>query len=188
MHDANLLLKQWRGGDLTARDQLFEVLYEELRQISAALLRAESATSLSTGDLVNEAVIRLIRLDRIEWSDKTHFLAIAARAMRRALVDQARSKAANKRQHHKVTLLTQTDDQRLDRIDLDALDKALIRLAVIDEQKVAIIEMRYFGGLTIEEIAESTSLSEATVKRQWRVARAWLYSALNEQANAFIQP
>lgn len=185
--EADELLKAWRGGDLTARDRLFDLLYDELRQISAALLRSESRTSLSTGDLVNEAVLRLIRLERIEWSDKAHFLAISARAMRRALIDNARRKQSDKRQHQKVTLITRLGDGRADKIELDALDKALIRLSIIDEEKAAIVEMRYFGGLTVEEIAEVTGQSEATVKRHWRVARAWLRDAMKDSGDAFAQ-
>ena len=104
--DAKHLLDAWRDGDDSARDRLFTLLYTELRQISAALLRAESKTSLSTGDLVNEAVLRLMRMNEIDWNDKAHFLALAARAMRRSLIDHARRKNSDKRRHDKVTLIT----------------------------------------------------------------------------------
>ena len=142
------LLDAWREGDLASRDRLFELLYSELRQVSAALLRSESNASLSTGDLVHEAVVRLIHLDRIEWTDKAHFLALAARAMRRALIDHARKKKSGKR--------------------------------VIDAQKAEIVELRYFGGLSLEDISEVTGASISTIKRQWRVARAWLLDCLND--------
>lgn len=174
------LLDAWRGGDLGARDRLFDLLYTELRQISAALIRAESNNSLSTGDLVNEAVIRLMRLDQIEWADKAHFLALAARAMRRVLIDHARKKKSDKRHHHKVTLVTRVAGAGVDRIELDVLEKSLIRLNILDADKAEIVEMRYFGGLTLEEIAEVKDISESTVKRSWRVARAWLLDSLNE--------
>lgn len=178
--DTSVLLSAWRAGDMTARDRLFELLYTELRQISAALLRGERNASLSTGDLVNEAVLRLMHLDRIEWSDKSHFLALAARAMRRALIDHARKKQSDKRQHERVTLVTNLPDAHLKRIELDVLEKALIRLAAIDAEKAEVVELRYFGGLTLDEIADVTGASTSTVKRTWRVARAWLLDALNE--------
>jgi RNA polymerase sigma factor (TIGR02999 family) len=175
---AKALLTAWRGGDTTARDQLFDLVYRELRQISAALLRAERNTSLSTGDLVNEAVLRLIKLDRIEWADKAHFLALSARAMRRALVDHARRKRTDKRQHDKVTLMTQIHGGGVEQLELDRLDKALIRLQAIDAERAEIVELRYFGGMSLEEVAEVMGMSDSTVKRHWRVARAWLADAM----------
>ncbi len=177
--ETKALLQAWRKGDTNARDTLFELLYGELRQVSAALLRAESNNSLSTGDLVNEAAIRLIRLDQIDWADKSHFLALSARAMRRVLIDHARKKKSNKRHHHKVTLVTRLEGSA-QRIDMDVLEKALIRLAILDAEKAGIVELRYFGGMSLPEIAEVTGTSESTVKRQWRVARAWLLDAMRE--------
>lgn len=178
--DTKELLTAWRGGDLDARNQLFDLLYTELRQISAALLRTESNSSLSTGDLVNEAVLRLMRLDQIEWTDKAHFLALSARAMRRSLIDHARKKQSDKRQHHKVTLITNLGGEGLKRVELDTLEKALIRLGILDEEKAEIVELRYFGGMTLDEISEVTGSSVSTVKRNWRVARAWLLDAMTE--------
>lgn len=177
---AKRLLDAWRAGDLAARDQLFTQLYSELRQISAGLIRSERNLSLSTGDLVNEAVIRLMRVDSVEWADKVHFLALAARAMRRVLIDHARKKHSDKRQHHRVTLVSRLSDGSTDRIEMDVLEKALIRLSVIDPEKAEIVELRYFGGMTLEEIAEIRGVSEATIKRSWRVSRAWLLDCLNE--------
>ena len=178
--DTKALLDAWRAGDADARDQLFKVLYSELRQVSAALLRAERNASLSTGDLVNEAVLRLINLNKIEWADKTHFLALSARAMRRVLIDHARKKNTNKRRHEKVTLITRIAGAGPERLDLDTLDKALIRLAAIDENKAEIVELRYFGNMTLEEVAEVTGQSVSSVKRSWRVARAWLFEAMKQ--------
>jgi RNA polymerase sigma factor (TIGR02999 family) len=177
--ETQVLLQDWRRGDTAARNVLFDRLYIELRQISAALLRAESNNSLSTGDLVNEAVLRLIQLDRIDWQDRAHFLALSAKAMRRTLIDHARKKKADKREHQKVTLVTrfESDPQN---IDLDSLEKALIRLNALDEEKANIVELRYFGGLSLSEIGEILGTSESTVKRQWRVARAWLMDALKD--------
>lgn len=176
------LLDRWRSGETEARDELFQLLYSELRQVSAALLRTERNTSLSTGDLVNEAVIRLIKLNRIEWADKSHFLALSARAMRRVLIDHARMKNTDKRQHQKVTLVTRLDDGQ-HRMDMDVLEKSLIRLAAIDPDKASIVEQRYFGGMTLEDIAEVAGTSESSVKRQWRIARAWLLDAMKEAQN-----
>lgn len=172
------LLSRWKAGDSAARDDLFELLYQDLRQVSAALLRAESNNSLSTGDLVNEATIRLIGIKQIDWQDKSHFLALAARAMRRVLIDHARKKGSDKRRHQKVTLVTRFEGSQ-QRVDIDLLEKSLIRLSVIDEDKAKIVEMRYFGGMSLQDIAEIFGTSESTIKRQWRVARAWLLHAMN---------
>lgn len=184
--DSKVLLDRWRAGDVAARDQLFSLLYTELRQVSAALLRAESNASLSTGDLVNEAAIRLLRLEQIEWADKSHFLALSARAMRRVLIDHARKKKSDKRHHYKVTLVTRIQGVA-QRIDMDVLEKCLIRLSVIDADKASIVELRYFGGMSLEEIAEVSGVSESTVKRQWRVARAWLLDAITSGVDGHEQ-
>lgn len=178
-----VLLRDWRGGDVDARDELFNRLYHELRQVSAALLRAESNSSLSTGDLVNEAAIRLMQIDQIDWADRAHFLALSARAMRRILIDHARKRNSDKRAHKKVTLLTRFEGAP-QRLDLDALDKAMIRLKAIDEDKSTIVELRYFGGLSLAEIAEVLGTSESTVKRQWRVTRTWLTDTLRADHDA----
>ncbi|KCZ47497.1 MULTISPECIES: sigma-70 family RNA polymerase sigma factor [unclassified Hyphomonas] len=180
--DAKQLLQAWRNGDTQARDALFNLLYVELRQVSAALLRAERNNSLSTGDLVNEAVLRLIKLEQIEWTDKSHFLALSARAMRRILIDHARKKNSDKRYHHKVTLVTRVEGVS-QRFDMDLLEKSLIRLGVIDPDKAEIVELRYFGGMSLQEVAEVVGASESTVKRQWRVARAWLLDAMTEEVD-----
>ena len=173
------LLKGWRAGNEADRDELFKRLYTELRTISASLLRAERHTSLSTGDLVNEAAIRLIKLNAIDWQDKAHFLALAARAMRRSLIDHARKKQTNKRQHQKITLVTRIAGEGPNRIDLDKIEKALIRLSVLSPELSEIVELRYFGGMQIQEIAEVTKTSASTVKRNWRTARLWLIETLN---------
>lgn len=179
-HQTMQLLKEWRDGNSNARDSLFERLHAELRQVSAALLRNEGSCSLSTGDLVNESVIRLIKLDRIELNDRSHFLALASRAMRRILIDHARKKKSHKRRHQSVTLITQVEGGA-QRLDIDRLEKALIRLEVLDQQKAQIVEYRYFGGLSLTEVAEVVGTSETTIKRQWRVARAWLQAAMREE-------
>lgn len=171
------LLAEWRGGAIDARNQLIARLHPELSVIAAARLRAERGTSLSTGDLINESVMRIATTDGLSIADRTHMLALASRIMRNILVDHARSKQAGKRSHHKVELTTQVDgDQRFDLIQLDS---ALVRLRVLDPQLVELVEMRYFGGMSVEDVALATGLSDSTVKRRWQVARSWLLDALN---------
>jgi len=170
------LVVRWRGGDETARDRLLSRLYPELAQIAAARLRGERDSSLSTGDLVNEAVIRLMRIERIDLADRAHFMSLASRLMRNALVDHARARQSDKRRHVKVELCTQIEGEQ--RFDLILLETALIRLGAIDVQLMELVEMRYFGGMTIGDVATVTGMSEATAKRRWQTARAWLLDAL----------
>lgn len=171
-----ILMGRWRDGEPDARDQLISRLYPELSQIAAARLRREYNSSLSTGDLINDAVLRLMQVERIEGDNRAHLIALASRLMRNILVDHARLKATDKRKHHKVELTTQVEGGQ--RLDLKSLESALIRLKAIDEGLMELVEMRYFGGMTVEDIAEVTGLSEATVKRRWLAARAWLTDAL----------
>ncbi len=175
---AKSLLDAWREGDVTARDQLFDHLYIELRKISASLLRREGGASLTTGDLVNEAVMRLIQLERINWQDKAHFLALSARMMRRILIDHSRKKNTDKRRHQKVTLVTNIPGCAPETYDIHQLEDALTRLQEIDKNRARIVEMRYFGGLSLKEVAEVMGTSTSSVKRSWRVSRAWLLNAL----------
>lgn len=172
-----VLLRRWRDGETTARDRLITRVYPELEQIAAARLRRERHVSLSTGDLINEMVLRMIETGAATLADRAHFVALASRMMRHILVDHARSKLTAKRQHEKVELNTRVDGGR--RVDLISLESALIRLKVVDEQLMELVEMRYFGGMTVSDIAHVTGLSEPTVKRRWQVARAWLTDALD---------
>ena len=170
------LLAEWRGGAVDARNALIARLHPELSTIAAARLRGERHTSLSTGDLINESVMRLATADGLSVADRTHMLALASRVMRNILVDHARSKRSGKRNHHKVELTSRVDGEQ--RFDLIALDSALLRLKAIDAELVELVEMRYFGGMTVEDVAVATGLSERTIKRRWQVARAWLVDAL----------
>jgi RNA polymerase sigma factor (TIGR02999 family) len=179
MHDepnTHILLASWRHGDSTAGDRLIARLHPELAQIAAARLRGERNSSLSTGDLINDAILRLIQSDGRDLADRGHFIALASRLMRHILVDHARQKAAAKRRGAKVELTTNVDGGQ--RFDLIVLESALIRLGAIDAQLSELVEMRYFGGMTIADIAIVTGLSEPTVKRRWQAARAWLMDAL----------
>lgn len=175
------LLHDWQSGSESARDTLFERVYNELRKISAALLRGEGQVTLSTGDLVSEAAVRLIKLDQIDWQNKAHFMAMAAKVMRRVLIDHARAKGRNKRHHQKVTLLTKSGHNSDDALDLMSVENALLRLAVLDKQRADIVELRYYGGLSFEDTAEVLGMSVSTAKRKWRSARAWLLTAIKEE-------
>jgi RNA polymerase sigma factor (TIGR02999 family) len=172
----NVLLSRWQTGENDARDRLIERVRPALEQIAAARLRDERASSLSTGDLINDAVLRLIQGDKPQISGRAHLLALASRVMRHVLIDHARAKGAARRRHVKVEIRTNIDGEQ--RFDLTSLESALIRLGVIDPQLMELVEMRYFGGMTITDIAEVTGLSEPTVKRRWQSARAWLTDAL----------
>lgn len=174
--EVRALLAAWRRGDLPARDRLFEILYGELKLSAAAMLRGERNVSLSIGDLVHETILKLIALDRIDWEDRAHFLALTSVMMRRALVEHVRAKRRNKRDHQKVELRTNLPDAG--NTDLDDINEALERLARIDRERAEIVEMRYFGGMEIADIAVVLKLSESTVKRRWQSARLWLYEAL----------
>ena len=178
--DVNQMLSDWQRGDLNARDALFETVYSELKQRSASLLQREGAVSLSPGDVVNEALIRMIKLNRTSLHDKAHFMALSARMMRRVLIEHARHKHAAKREHRKVTLITAIPEQQTQTVNLLKLDEALQTLQSISEPFAEIVEMRYFGGLSLDEIAQVTSSSKSTVQRRWRAARAWLRNALQE--------
>jgi len=172
----NLLLYQWRNGSSEARDRLIERLHPELVQIAAARLRRERESSLSTGDLINQVVLRIIRSEGLAFTDRAHFLALSSRLMRNILIDHARAKASSKRDHVKIELCTAIDGGR--RVDLIALETALIRLKELDAELMELVEMRYFGGMTIGDIAIVMGVSEPTVRRRWQVARAWLADAL----------
>ncbi len=173
------LIVRWRAGDAEARDQLITRLYPELRSIASAQLRHERHVSFSSGDLINDAILKLVRHGAINISDRAHMIALAARLMRNILVDHARSQQADKRAHRRVEL-----DENLDgecAPDLIALETALLRLGAIDMQLAELVEMRYFGGMGLGDIAQVTGLSEATLKRRWRAARAWLSDALGNR-------
>jgi RNA polymerase sigma factor (TIGR02999 family) len=170
------LLLAWRGGDEAALEQLVPLVHQELHRIARGCMRGERAGhSLQATALVNEAYLRLIGAQQVDWQNRVHFLAVSARLMRRILVDFARAKNYQKRGGgaQAVTLdeaLVVVEPGR----DLVAIDEALDALAKVDERKAKVVEMRFFGGLTVEETAEAMSISPATVKRHWTIAKAWL--------------
>lgn len=175
--DTHALLAAWRGGDTAARDRLFEIFYPDLRRAASALLKREPGVTLSTGDLMHEAVARMVALDRIAWTDRAHFLALAATMLRRALIDHVRAKRRLKREHERVELTTSCGELDPD-LELEALNAALDELAEIDPERAAIVEMRYFGGMEYKDVAEVLGTSESTVKRRWTATRLWLVEAL----------
>lgn len=179
--DITSLLRNWRDGDDSARDRLVAVLYPELRALADRQLRGERANhTLQPTALVNEAYLRLSGLERMDWQDRGHFVRMAARVMREILVDHARRRQAAKRDGGQRVTLTGLDVAAdTGTVDALALDDALARLEKIDPDKARVVEMRYFGGLTIEETAQAMGSSPATVKRQWQSARAWLFDALD---------
>lgn len=171
------LIAQWRAGDTQARDTLVKALYPELRIIASAQMRRERNVSFSSGDLVNDAVLRLVQLGQVTLNDRAHVMALAARLMRNIVIDHARARRTDKRNHVKIPLDEGLDGEKMP--DLIALETALVRLGVIDAALAELVELRYFGGMGLGDIAIVTGLSEATLKRRWRTARAWLADALD---------
>lgn len=175
------LLREWRQGDDQAGDRLIPFVYAELRRLARGQLRREQAGhSLQPTALVHEAYLRLVKAD-IDWQDRTHFLSVAARVMRRVLVEHARSKQARKRGGHEehVTLTGPIAAPDADPIDVLVLDEAMARLQLFDARQAQIVELCYFGGLTVPEVAQTLGISEATVARDLRHARAWLRRELS---------
>lgn len=179
------LLVQWRGGDRAALDELTPQVYEQLHRLAGRCMRGERAGhTLQATALVHEAYVRLIDME-IPWKDRTHFFALAARLMRRILVDHAKSVRRQKRGGGASRI---TFDEALvvapeSAADLVELDEVLTRLAEFDQQKSQIVELTYFGGLTYEETAEALGMSTATVDRELRLAKAWLHRELNGSAD-----
>jgi RNA polymerase sigma factor (TIGR02999 family) len=177
------LLSKWRNGDRAAFDSLFSLVYDELRAIASSYMSHERTNhTLQTTALVNEAYIKLVRQPDALWENRVYFFAIAAKIMRQILIDHARTRSYAKRGGGAVKLsLDETatlSDQRAD--ELVALDEALQKLEEIDPRKSQVVELRFFGGLTIPETAEFLNVSRNTITRDWEMARAWLYQQISE--------
>lgn len=171
----------WNGlvrGDGAARDRLLALHYQEFRAVARRVLRDDGGQlSMQPTDLAHEAALRILKLARIDWRDRAHFLALSARVMRQTLIDEVRRYRAVKRQKPEVTTwLAGPDAPRL--LPIDRLDDALTTLFAIDTDRARVVELRFYGGLTVAEIALETGVSESTVERQWRAARAWLLAEL----------
>jgi RNA polymerase sigma factor (TIGR02999 family) len=172
------LLRAWSAGDAAARDRLASLVYADLRRLAHARLRGGSP-SLSPTDVVHEAYLRLLRQDA-RWDNRVHFFAVAAQMMRRVLVDRARAAGARKRGGRavRVDLSDIMDARARADVDLVDLDRALNELFALDPEQARVVELRYFGGLTFEEIAETVGISASSAKRGWTSARLWLHRRL----------
>ncbi len=171
------LLKAWAGGDLAALERLTPLVYTELKRMAVRHMAKERVgNSLQATALVNEAFLRLVEVDNVRWHDRAHFFAVSAQMMRRILVDAARARGSDKRGGAVVKVdLNESIDGMPDRpSQLVALDEALTALAQFDPRKAKVVEMRFFGGLSVEETAEVLKISGQSVMRDWKLARAWL--------------
>jgi RNA polymerase sigma factor (TIGR02999 family) len=178
------LLRAWRNGDESAFDKLVPIVYDELRRIARRhMARERHAQTLQTTALINEAYLRLVDIKRIEWQDRAHFLAMAARTMRRVLIEAARARQKQKRgggiEHLTLDEASIVAPDRSPNVL--ALNDALDALSAVSPRKAQVIELRFFGGLTNMEAAEVLHVSEDTVRRDWRLAKAWLFRELKKQ-------
>ena len=186
--EITVLLKAWASGDAAALDQLTPLVYDELRRLARRYMRNERAgnNTLQTTALVNEAYLRLVDAQRVGWQDRAHFFAVSAQMMRRILVDAARARGSAKRggqvkrvNHSAAFNLDEIPDVSTGRDrELVAIDDALNTLAEMDPRKARVIELRFFGGLSVEETAEILKISPQSVMRDWKLAKAWLMREL----------
>jgi RNA polymerase sigma-70 factor, ECF subfamily len=181
--DVTQLLTAWREGKQEAFEELIPRVYQELRRIASRIRRGERDTGeLNTTALVHEAFLRLVDQRHVTWQNRAHFFAIAAQAMRRLLIDRARRRSAAKRGAGADVVSIREDAvpdmPAISRVDVLALDQALIRLSAMDPRQSRIVELLCFGGLTVAEVAEVLQISERTVHREWKVAKAWLYRTM----------
>ena len=178
------LLVDWGNGDQAALDELIPLVYDELRRLAGRYMRRESqGHTLQTSALVNEAYLRLVDQKRVQWQNRAHFFGVAAQLMRRILVDHARSRSRAKRGGG-VQMVSLAEQAIISKevADVIALDDALKNLAEMDARKSQIVEMKFFGGLTTEEVAEVLKVTSRTVEREWRKAKAWLNRAISKGA------
>ena len=184
--DITVMLQDWQQGDNAALEDLMAAVYDELHRISKNYIsRERSGHTLGPTGLVNEAYFRLIDQNRINWQNRAHFFGVAAQVMRRILINYARERNTAKRGGGIMVLsldhLTDAADE--EGIDLEALEEALNALGAFDKRKASIVEMKFFAGMNEEEIGEALSVSAATIRREWRSARAWLFRFLQEESD-----
>ena len=181
-HELTELLQRWSDGDAAALEALTPVVHEELHRIAKRYMgREREGHTLQTTALVNEAYVRLIDWKNARWQNRAHFFGVSAQLMRRILVDFARKRPINKAAAMQQVSLEEAFVVTTEKdADLVALDEALIELATFDERKARIVELKFFGGLSVEEIAEVIGVSGITVMREWQKAKAWLYLQLNK--------
>lgn len=182
--DVSQLLLDWKRGDARAMDRLMPILYEELKRLARHHLRGEaSGHTLQTTAVVHEAYLRLVGAD-VAWEGRRHFFAVAAQVMRRVLVDHARARNTLKRGEGVDAVSLDLVDAAMEpNVDVLALDRALDELSAFDPERAQLVEMRYFGGLSIEETAALMERSTTSVKRDWTLARAWLYRRITGEAH-----
>src|SRR5271168_1825459 len=183
--DISTLLRAWSDGDRSALDRLTPIVYRKLHGLARRYMRRERpGNSLQTTALVNEAYMRLVDYKRMQWQDRAHFFAVSAQVMRRILVERARRRNLKRGGGVRRVSLEEAAAVSGDRpTDIVALDDAMNELARLDPRKVQVVEMRYFGGLSVEETAEVLRISSVTVKRDWRAARTWLFRELTGATN-----
>lgn len=184
--DLTRILHRWSSGEEAAREELVERIYPELRKMARSQMSGERAQhTLQPTALVHEAWMKLVRMDRITWQDRVHFIAVSARLMRQILVDRGRRRQAKKRElPDSPTMLPGHENDPREIVDILALDDALARLETLDAGQARLVELRYFGGLTIAEAAAAMDISVATANRYWRAARSWLYVELDPERGA----
>lgn len=183
--DVTVLLKEWTNGKRDALDRLMPLVYDELRSLASSYLRRERpGHTLQSTALVNEAFVRMVNQRDVEWQNRAHFFGIAAQMLRRILVDHARSRNAGKRGSGVLAMSLNEEIAIANKLDWDvvAVDDALNGLSKLDGQQAKLVELRFFGGLTIEETAEALGVSPSTVKREWLAAKAWLSREISRQS------
>jgi RNA polymerase sigma factor (TIGR02999 family) len=183
-NDVTGLLHEWRQGDKHALDKLMPIVYDELRRIAHRYMQKEhDGHTLQTTALINEAYVRLVGQQKIEWQNRNHFFAVTAQVMRHLLIDHARRHNFARRgggvEHVALDDATMMSSERA--VELIALDEALSEFSQLDPRKSRVVELRYFGGLSLEETAEVLDISLMTVRRDWRAAKAWLYRRMKDE-------
>lgn len=182
--NVTLLLNQWKQGNKQALDNLVPLIYRELKKLAKSQLGKDGSATIQCTELVAEAYIKLVDADNIDWQSRAHFLSVAARTMRRVLVERFRKRKADKRGGGQ-TLLTYKEDSTegsAQAIDLEALENVLLQMEKLDPRQAEIVTLKFFGGLEGTEIADTLSISISTVKREWQAARMWLFRALNSSS------
>lgn len=177
------ILEDLKGGDRSAWERLLPVIYDELRELASRYLRRErKGHTLQPTALVHETYLKLVGQSQVDWHGRAHFFAVAAQAMRRILVDYARQHLAAKRGggRHRITLDEQLIAQSRDQEDVLALEDALVKLAELDSRQAKMVELRFFGGLNVAEVAEVLGTSKRTAEREWTMVRSWLRRELSE--------
>jgi len=192
--DITRLLQDWQRGDREALDRLMPLVYDELHLIASRhLARERPERTLQTTALVNEAYLKLVDQRKVDWQNRAHFFALAARLMRRIVLDDARRRQREKHGGEAVRIpldgvQISAPAAAVDAVDVLELDRALTQLETIDADQGRIVELRFYGGLTVEETAAVMNVSPATIKREWAMAKSWLYRALTDRRSASPQP